>query len=548
MSSGLVPIGEIAQQLGLDESDYEPYGRYTAKLSLDLIEKSASRPQGKLILVTAIHPTTHGEGKTVVSIGLAQAICKHGRRGLITSREPSLGPVFGMKGGATGGGRSRVEPSNQINLHFTGDFHAITSAHNLLAAAIDSHIHHGNALRIDINNISWPRTMDMNDRALRRMVIALGGKINGVPREAGFVITAASEIMAILALASSRADMRHRLDSIVIGYDMEGQPVRAEALKVTGAMMVVLAEALLPNLVQTTENTPALVHGGPFANIAHGTSSVLAQRIALGLGEYVVNETGFGADLGAEKYFDIVMRSSGLKPSAAVVVVTARAMATHGAGVEGQGAGPELVERGLPNLARHLSNLRKFGVPVVVAINQFPADTPEELGVIEAFCERDGVPCARVDVYRNGGEGALELAEKAMAAADASDATGVHSLYAAELSLEEKIETIASEIYGASHVSYDALARRKLKKFADLGYGNVPVCIAKTQYSFSDNPKLLGAPTDWRLTISDANLSAGAGFVVAIAGAMMLMPGLPKVPHAEQMDLLEDGTVVGMDW
>lgn len=547
MADTLIPIKEIAEGLGLGEDDYDLYGKYTAKLKLSLIQTSESRPQGKLIMVTAITPTSYGEGKTVCSIGLAQAICRHGRRGILTSREPSLGPIFGVKGGATGGGRARVVPSHQINLHFTGDFHAITSAHNLLAAAIDAHIHHGNALDLDVNNISWPRTLDMNDRSLRKLVAGIGGKANGVPRETGFVITAASEIMAILALATSRADLRLRLNGIVVGYDRAGNPVRAEQLGVTGAMMVVLAEALQPNLVQTLENTPAFVHAGPFGNIAHGTSSVLSQRIALGLGEYVVNESGFGADLGAEKFFDIVMPMSGHVPAAAVLVATARALAAHGAAAPGE-TGPAAVERGLPNLERHVSNMKKFSVPVVVAINRFPTDTDEELNVIEAFCEREGVDCSRVEVYQRGGEGAMDLAAKVMAAADAPREQQARSLYPLEMPLEQKIETIATEIYGADGVDFDAVARRKLKKFTDMGFGALPVCIAKPQSSFTDNPKALNAPTGWRLTISDANLSAGAGFVVAIAGSMMLMPGLPKVPHATKLDLTDDGEIVGMDW
>lgn len=548
MADSLLPVKDIAARLGLSEDDIEPYGRYTAKLTLDLLDRADSHPKGKLIMVTAMTPTSHGEGKTVVSIGLSQAICRHGRKGIATLREPSLGPVFGLKGGATGGGRSRVIPSEHINLHFNGDFHAITTAHNLLAAAIDSHIHHGNELRIDVGSVFWPRTMDMNDRALRRVVVGLGGKANGVPRESGFVITAASEIMAIMALATSRQDLRRRLDNIVIGYSLDGAILRARDLNVTGAMMVVLNEAIMPNLVQTLENTPALVHAGPFANIAHGTSSIVSQKIALSLAEYIVNESGFGADLGAEKYFDIVMPTSGIKPSAAVLIATARALASHGAGADSDVSGPALVERGLPNLERHLDNLKKFGVPVVVAINRFPFDTRDELNVIEQFCERKGTPFAQVEAHARGGEGALDLAEKAMALADASDPDAVHSLYPADMPLEQKIETVARNIYGASGVYIEAATRRKIKKLTDLGFGALPICMAKTQSSFTDNPKILGAPSDWTLTVSDVHLSAGAGFVVVIAGTMMLMPGLPKVPHATKLDLTEDGEILGMNW
>ena len=545
MDGSLRPIADIAAQLNISGDYLQPHGRYTAKLKLDLLAESASRPQGKLILVTAMTPTSHGEGKTVVSIGLAQAINRLGRRGVVTLREPSLGPVFGLKGGATGGGRSRVLPSEQINLHFNGDFHAITTAHNLLAASIDSHMHHGNALRMDVDSVSWPRAMDMNDRALRHVIVGLGGKANGLPRETGFVITAASEIMAILALASSRADLRRRLEEIVVGYSLDGLALRAVELGITGAMMVVLRDAIMPNLVQTYENTPAFVHAGPFANIAHGTSSIISQRMALGLADYVVNESGFGADLGAEKYFDIVMPSSGIRPSAAVLIATARALASHGAGSD-SATGPEAVERGLPNLERHLENLRKFGVPVVIAVNRFAADTAEELGVVEAFCEREGVPHAIVDVFESGGEGALDLAEKAMRLADEADPAAARALYALDDPLEAKVATIAREIYRASSVFVEGAARRKLERLTRLGYGGLPVCMAKTQSSFSDNPKLLGAPSDWTLTVSDAHLSAGAGFVVVVAGSMMLMPGLPKTPQAAKMDLTDDGEILGL--
>lgn len=548
MPDHLLPIREIAENLGLHEDEYDPYGRFIAKVRLTVAERVAQNEQGRLILVTAVTPTGHGEGKTVVSTGLAQAICRHGKRGVLTLREPSLGPVLGFKGGATGGGKSRVVPSHQINLHFTGDMHAITAAHNLLAAAVDAHLHQGNELGFDVNAIAWPRAMDMNDRSLRRMVLGLGGRANGVPRESGFIITAASEIMAVLALSTSRKDMRRRLESIVVGYDGHGEPIRASRLGVTGALMVLLCEALRPNLVQTLEHTPAFVHAGPFANIAHGTSSVMAQRMALGMGDYVVNESGFAADLGAEKYFDIVMPSSGIAPSAVVVVVTVKALQAHGAAVASEDAsGPELVEAGLPNLARHLSNLRKFGVPAVVAINHFPADTGDEIAVVESFCVGAGVPSARVEVYARGGEGGLELARLAMEAADGCTERA-RSLYEPELPLEKKIERLAAEIYGAADVFFEPVARRKLKRFTEMGCGSLPVCVAKTQSSLSDNPKLLGAPTGWTLEVTDASLSAGAGFVVVVAGSMMLMPGLPKESGATRIDLTDDGEITGMDW
>jgi formate--tetrahydrofolate ligase len=536
MTDRLLPVTEIARRLDIPDNALLPYGPDFAKLKLDLLD--GGRPdRGKLILVTAMTPTSHGEGKTVVSIGLTQGIAKLGKRAVATLREPSLGPVFGLKGGATGGGRAKVLPAERINLHFTGDFHAITSAHNLLAAAVDSQLHFGNETRLDVDSVSWPRAMDMNDRALRHVIVGLGGKANGVPRETGFVITAASEIMAILALASSPSDLRHRLDDIVVGFGLDGGAVRARSLGVTGSMMVLLRDALMPNLAQTSEHAPAIVHAGPFANIAHGTSSVLAQRMGLKLADYVVNECGFGADLGAEKYFDIVMPSSGLRPSAAVLVATVKALEAHGGGD---------VERGLANLERHLTNLRKFGVPVVVAVNRFPSDTPAGLAAVERFCERERVECATADVFERGGEGALDLAAKVVAAADSASGPGARSLYPLDLGLVEKIETVAREIYGARAVNVEAAARKKLRRFEELGFGRYPICMAKTPASFSDDPKRLGAPSDWTMTVSDAHLSAGAGFVVAVAGSMMLMPGLPKDAQATHIDLDDDGNVVGM--
>ena len=545
MTENLLPIRDVAAQIGLSDDELLYYGPHTAKVKLDLLTDETRPPRGKLIMVTAITPTTYGEGKTVTSIGLAQGIARLGKKVLVTSREPSLGPVFGLKGGATGAGRAQIYPAERINLHFTGDFHAITTAHNLLAASLDAHIHHGNQLRLDVGNISWPRAMDMNDRALRQIVVGLGGKSNGVPREAGFVITAASEIMAIMALASSNADLRQRLDNILLGFNLEGQPVHARELGVTGALMVLLSEAIMPNLVQTGENTPAFVHCGPFANIAHGTSSVISQQIALRLADYVVNESGFGADLGAQKYLDLVGPSCGLKPSVAVVVATAKALAAHGLSLD-KTLGPEAIQRGLCNLQRHLENLRKYNLPTVVAINRFPQDTDEELAVIRDFCEAQGVPFALSEGFAKGGAGMVDLAEKVIALADATNLNDIRSIHTPDAPVKEKIQTIAREIYRAAKVEFTPEATRKLNKFNKNGFGNYPVCIAKTQYSFSDNAKLLGAPEGFTLNITDVRLAAGAGFIVALAGSIMLMPGLPKVPQAVKMDVDENGQMIGV--
>lgn len=545
----MLPITRIAEKLNIPNEYLIYYGQHMAKLKLELLSEWNSSARAKFIMVTAMTPTSHGEGKTVVSIGLAQAIERHGKRSIVTLREPSLGPVFGLKGGATGGGKSQVLPAERINLHFTGDFHAITTAHNLLAAAIDSHLHHGNELRFDVDNIFWPRTMDMNDRALRHIIVGLGGKMNGVPRETGFVITAASEVMAIMGLANSREDLRRKLDDILLGYNLDGQMIRARDLRITGALMVLLNEAIMPNLAQTTEGTPAFVHTGPFANIAHGTSSVISQKMAMKLADYIINESGFGADLGAEKYFDLVMPKSGLKPSAAVLIATARALTAHGVSSDFPNDNNlNNLRRGLANLEKHLENLRKYKVPVVVAVNRFTTDTDEEIAAIQDFCREANVESAIVDVYTKGGEGAMELAAKVMAVADASDAEAVTSLYPAELGLEEKVERVAREIYGAGSVYFDSKARQKLKKFAALGFGQLPVCIAKTPSSLSDNSKVLGAPTGWTMTATDAHLSAGAGFVVVVAGSMMLMPGLPKAPQAAKLDVDIHGEIIGMNY
>jgi formate--tetrahydrofolate ligase len=537
-------IRDIADQLEIPDEFMEYYGRYTAKLRLELMDRNERR--GKLILVTAITPTSHGEGKTVVSIGLTQALKRLGKKAAVTLREPSLGPVFGLKGGATGGGRSQVIPAEMINLHFNGDFHAVTSAHNLLAAMIDSHLHHGNELRIDVDNIAWPRAMDMNDRALRHVIVGLGGKANGLPRETGFVITAASEVMAILALAKSREDLRSRLGSIVVGYDLDGKAVRAADLNCTGAMMVLLNEAIMPNLVQTTEGAPAFVHAGPFANIAHGTASVISQHMALGLADYVVNETGFAADLGAEKYFDIVMPVSGIEPSLAVLIASARALCTQGAQNEKAPFTLQNLEAGLANLDRHIQNLGKFSVPVLVAINRFPDDTSDLLDRIGSFCRERGVESALVDVYARGGEGALDLGEKAITLMAQPPAVRPHPIYDSALGLTTKIETVAREIYGAGGVYVESEARRKLERITKAGFGHLPICVAKTQSSFTDNPKVYGAPSGWTLTVNDIDLAAGAGFVVIIAGNMMRMPGLGRSPQAVHLDVNEKGEILNL--
>jgi formate--tetrahydrofolate ligase len=533
----LLPIEEIARKLSLLPAEYEPIGAFGAKLNLSLLENPAFPVRGKLILVTATTPTTSGEGKTVVSIGLAQGLERIGCKSILTSREPSLGPVFGMKGGAAGGGRSQVEPSQKINLHFHGDFHAITSAHNLLAAMIDSHLFFGNALDLDPAQITWPRAMDMNDRALRRITVSVGGKGDGGNRETGFVITAASEIMAILALASSWADLRKRIGAIVVGASRTGQPVTAADLGATGAMLALLDDAIKPNLVQTTEGTPALVHTGPFGNIAHGTSSILAHKMGVRLADYVVNECGFAADLGAEKYFDIVMRTSGIEPAAAVLVVTAQSLRAQGEGK---------LESGFGNLAHHLKTLRGYGVPVVVAINRFPSDRAEDLEMIATECSLQGVPCALVEAFARGGDGAEELAYKVVSAIETNPKPEIQPVYALDDALEVKILKVAIQVYGADGVVFTETAREKLERYAKWGFERLPVCIAKTQYSLTDDPKRMGAPMGWTLNITDVSLSAGAGFVVAVSGNMMLMPGLPREPRALSIDVDGEGKIAGV--
>jgi len=533
----LYPIEEIARKLSLLPTEYEPIGTFGAKLNLTLLENPAFPVRGKLVMVTATTPTTSGEGKTVVSIGLAQGLERIGRKSILTSREPSLGPVFGMKGGAAGGGLSQVEPSQKINLHFHGDFHAITAAHNLLAAMIDSHLFFGNALDLDPAQVTWPRAMDMNDRALRRITVDAGGKKGGANRATGFVITAASEIMAIMALASNQADLRRRLDAIVVGPSRSGRPVTAADLGATGAMLALLDDAIKPNLVQTTEGTPALVHTGPFGNIAHGTSSILAHKMGVRLADFVVNECGFAADLGAEKYFDIVMRSSGIKPAAVVLVASVQSLRAQGEGK---------IETGFVNLDHHIKMLRGYGAPIVVAINRFPADRPEELEMIATECSLQGISCALVEAFTKGGEGAVDLANKVVSAIETNPNPEIQPVYSLEDSLETKILKVAIQVYGADGVIYSNTARCKLERCTEWGFGKLPVCIAKTQYSLTDDPKRMGAPKGWTLNVNDVSLSAGAGFVVAVSGNIMLMPGLPSHPRAMSIDVDDDGNIVGV--
>jgi formate--tetrahydrofolate ligase len=537
MNKQLAPIETIAKKLAVPPQYIEQLGPYGAKLKLELLQDPNLPRRGKLILVTATTPTVSGEGKTVTAIGLVQGLERIGKRAVITSREPSLGPVFGMKGGAAGAGRSALEPSAKINLHFHGDFHAITSAHNLLAALIDAHIFHGNALKLDPDGITWPRAMDMNDRALRQIILSVGGKREGSNRRGEFVITAASEIMAILALAQSLDDLRHRLDSIVIGTTHDGKPVRAAELHATGGMMALLSEAFLPNLVQTTEGTPAFVHCGPFANIAHGTSSVVSQDMALRLADYVVNEVGFATDLGFEKYLDLVMPSAGLQPSAAVLVTTLQSLRNQGDGE---------LQRGFVNLQKHIANLRQFGVPTVVAINRFPSDTDEELRLLQTYCQDQGAASALSEAFTKGGEGAAALAQEVVRTIDAHPNPALQTAYSPGDSTEEKILQVAQKVYGAATVEYSERASKKLAQFSAWGFSRMPICIAKTQYSFSDDPKLLGAPTGWTLHVSDLKLSAGAGFLVVISGSMMLMPGLPKESRALEIDLDAQGEITGV--
>lgn len=543
----MLKITDVAAKLGIGEEDIEMYGRYKAKLSMDLIRRMEDKPSGKLVLVTAITPTPAGEGKSTTTVGLAQGLAKLDKSVIVALREPSLGPCMGVKGGAAGGGYSQVVPMEDINLHFTGDFHAITSAHMLLSAMLDNHIQQGNALNIDPRRIVWKRVVDMNDRELRNIVVGLGGKAHGVPRQDGFDITVASEVMAILCLANSLHDLKEHLSKIIVAYDYNGKPVTAGQIKAHGAMAALLKDAVKPNLVQTLENVPAIIHGGPFANIAHGCNSVMATKTCQKLAEYTITEAGFGADLGAEKFFDIKCRYAGLKPDAVVLVATVRALKMHG-GVpksELQTPNVEAVKKGIVNLEKHIENVKKFGVPLVVAINIFAQDTPEELEAVREHCAKHGVNVALSDVFARGGEGGVELAKEVIALAESGQAD-FHPIYPLEMSLKEKIETVAKEIYGADGVNYSKDAEKALKEFEELGYGNLPICMAKTQYSFSDDQNLLGRPSGFTITIKNCRISAGAGFIVVLTGDIMTMPGLPKVPAAEKIDVSDEGVISGL--
>jgi formate--tetrahydrofolate ligase len=543
----LKPIFEVAEYLGIEENEIQPYGRYKAKVSLDVLKKLEDKPNGKLILVTAINPTPAGEGKTTINVGLSMGLNKVGKKAITALREPSLGPVFGMKGGAAGGGYAQVVPMEDINLHFTGDFHAITSAHNLLSALLDNHIHQGNALNIDPKKIIWKRVLDMNDRTLRNVIIGLGGKGDGFVRQAGFDITVASEIMAILCLATSLTDLKERLSKMIVAYRTDGSAVTAGDLNATGAMALLLKDAIMPNLVQTVENTPAFIHGGPFANIAHGCNSVMATKTALKLADYVVTEAGFGADLGAEKFFDIKCRFAELKPSAAVIVATIRALKMNG-GVPKTELGTEnleALEAGVANLSRHLENVAKFGVPAVVAINKFPTDTDAEINLLKEKCAAQGVDVVLAEVFTKGGEGAVELANKVIEVCETKP-SNYAPLYDVDGTIEEKIKKIATEIYRAEGVDFAPAAKKQMAEIAALGLDKMPICMAKTQYSFSDNPALLGAPTGFTITVREIKVAAGAGFIVALTGTIMTMPGLPKVPAANGMDITEDGEIIGL--
>lgn len=541
------PITEIAENMGIDPEDVEPYGHYKAKLSEVLYSKLADKEDGKLILVTAINPTPAGEGKTTVSVGLAQSMHKIGKNAVLALREPSLGPVFGIKGGAAGGGYSQVVPMEDINLHFTGDMHAITAANNLLCAAVDNHMQQGNELGIDQRRILFKRCLDMNDRALRNIVIGMGGKINGVPREDSFQITVASEIMAILCLASDLDDLKKRIGNILVGYKYSGEPLYARELGVQGAMTALLKDALKPNLVQTLENTPALIHGGPFANIAHGCNSVRATRLALKLGDYCITEAGFGSDLGAEKFFDIKCRFGGLKPDCVVLVATIRALKYNGgvAKTDLQEENTQALEKGIVNLGVHIENMKKFGVPVVVAINRFHTDTDAEVSIVEDFCKKMGVEVSMTEIFAKGGEGGKELAQKVVSTIE-SKSSDFAPIYDEKLSIKDKLDIIAREIYRADGVVFTSAAEKALDEIAALGYDNIPVCVAKTQYSLSDDPTKLGKPEGFKITVRDLKLSAGAGFVVALTGNIMTMPGLPKKPAALNIDCDNDGNITGL--
>lgn len=545
--ASMQPITEVAAKLGIAEEELELYGKYKAKLSDELWERVKDRPDGKLILVTAINPTPAGEGKTTTSVGLGEAFAKLGKKAVLALREPSLGPCFGIKGGAAGGGYAQVVPMEDLNLHFTGDFHAITSANNLLAALLDNHIQQGNALKIDPRRVVWKRCLDMNDRVLRNIVVGLGAKADGMVREDHFVITVASEIMAVLCLADDMADLKKRLGRMIVAYNFDGEPVTADDLFATGAMAALLKDAIKPNMVQTLEHTPAIVHGGPFANIAHGCNSVRATKTALKLADYVITEAGFGADLGAEKFFDIKCRMSGLVPDAAVLVATIRALKYNGGVPKNELAQENLpaLKKGIVNLEKHIENLQKFGVPVIVTLNTFLTDSKEETDFVESFCREHGCEFALSRVWEMGGEGGLDLAGKILTTLETKK-SDFHLLYEDSLGLKEKIETIAKEIYGAGGVSFQPAALKELAHIEQLSMGHFPICMAKTQYSLSDDSAKLGRPKDFTLTVREVYVSAGAGFVVALTGSVMTMPGLPKTPAANQIDVTEDGKITGL--
>ena len=544
----LKKISEIAQSIGLCEDDYEPYGKYKAKVSLNVLKRNANKKDGKLILMTAVTPTPPGEGKSTVTVGLTQALNKLGYKSIAALREPSLGPVFGMKGGAAGGGMSQVVPMEEINLHFTGDIHAIGAAHNLISACIDNHIHFGNELDIDVNNITFKRVVDMNDRNLRNIVIGLGPKVNGIPRENSFQITVASEIMAIFCLADSIIDLKNRIGEIVFAYNRKGEMLKVKQLNIQGAVAALLKDAIKPNLVQTLENTPVFIHGGPFANIAHGCNSLIATKMALKLSDYVVTEAGFAADLGAEKFLDIKARFGNLEPNVIVIVATVRALKHHGGDKDLKTENCETLAKGLENLEKHIESMQKYNIPVVVAINKFITDTDAEIKVIKDFCKKQNVEVALCEIWEKGGEGGKELVEKVMDAIKKNENSSKKyaPLYNLDLTIQEKIEKIAKEIYGADGVNFSAKAKKNIQKYVENGYDKLPICISKTQKSLSDNPNLLGRPKGFKITINEIRLSAGAGFLVAMAGEIIDMPGLPRKPAAELIDIDENGVISGL--
>ena len=541
------PIVKIAEKINLSEDDIELYGKYKCKISLDVLDKHKNDKDGKLVLVTAINPTPAGEGKSTVTVGLGQALCKKGKNAIIALRDPSLGPVFGIKGGAAGGGYAQVVPMEDINLHFTGDMHAITSANNLLCAAIDNHIHQGNKIRIDSRRITFKRVLDMNDRALRNVVVGMGGKANGFVREDGFMITVASEIMAILCLATSLKDLKERMGNIVIGYNLDGEPVYAKELEVNGAMALLMKDAIKPNLVQTLENTPAIIHGGPFANIAHGCNSILATKLALKLSDITITEAGFGADLGAEKFLDIKCRYGNLNPDCVVIVATIRALKHHGNVLKEDLNTPNVkaLEKGVANLEKQIENIKKYNVPVVVAINKFVSDSDEEIAFIKEFCKKQGVKVALSDVWAKGGEGGLELADSVLDVLE-NEKSNFAPIYDSKDSIQDKILKIAKEIYGADGVTYTVAAKKQIAELEKFNLDKLPICMAKTQYSLSDNPSLLAKPEGFNITVREVRVSNGAGYIVALTGNVMTMPGLPKVPAANKMDILENGEIVGL--